>query len=253
MMVRSKCSRRLAAARRSDCCCHARSSSRGTNRMRIVPVTAIPAASPRSAGATFARRACISLAAALSAAVMLTGCATTKAATVIDAPPLAVPRAPERVLVPAEQEPLSATAVGPDTPVASVPRVQQQQPPPSPARPRTARTDGDARSDAAAQPPSSAATQPPGNPSDANRQLRVVPSSAEMAADQQNVQNLLKQVDADLKKVDPSKLSSNGAANFQESKRFSLQAAEKLKEGNVNLALVAAQKAAELAATLANR
>ena len=237
--------------------------------MRIVPVTAIAEASPRSAGATFARRAFVpketparlnlpavvrhvwmSLAAVLSAAVMLTGCATTKAATVIDAPALAVPQAPERVLEPAEQEPLAATPVGPDTPVASVPRVQQQ-PTPSAARPRTTRTDGDARSEAA-QPASSTVVQNPGSTTEANRQLRVVPSSAEMAADQQNVQNLLNKVDADLKKVDPSKLSSNDAANFKESKRLSELAAEKLRERNVNIALVAVQKAAELAATLAN-
>jgi len=212
--------------------------------MRIVPVTAIAEASLRGA--------CISLAAALSAAVMLTGCATTKAATVIDAPALAVPQAPERVLVPAEQEPLSATAVGPDTPVASVPRVQQP-PPVSTGRPRTARTEGDVRSDAAAQPASSTVVQNPNGTPEANRQLRVLPSSSETPVDQQNVQNLINKVDADLKKVDSSKLSSNDAANFRDSRRFLEQAGENLRKRNVDFALVAAQKAAELAATLANR
>jgi hypothetical protein len=221
-------------------------------------VTAIVDAPFRSAGKTPAhlnvralvRSACISLAAALSAAVMLTGCATTKAATVIEAPRLAVPQAPERVLVPAEQEPLAATPVGPDTPVASVPRVQQ--PPPSAARPRTARSEGDVRSDAA-QPASSTVVQNPGGTPEATRQLRVVPSSSETAVDQQNVQNLINKVDADLKKVDPSKLSSNDAANFRDSKRFLEQAGENLKKRNVDFALVAAQKAADLAATLPNR
>jgi hypothetical protein len=197
------------------------------------------------------RGAGISLAATLSAAVMLTGCATPKAATVIEAPPLAVPPAPERVLVPAEQEPLAATPVGPDMPVASVPRVQQQ-PSPSATRPRTARTDGDARSEAA-QPASSTVVQNPGGTPEANRQLRVVPSSSETAVDQQNVQNLINKVDADLKKVDVSKLSSNDAANFRDSRRFLEQAGENLKKRNVDFALVAAQKAADLAATLANR
>ena len=73
-----------------------------------------------------------------------------------------------------------------------------------------------------------------------------------MAAEQ-NVQNLLNKVDADLKKVDPSKLSSNDAANFRDSRRFLEQASENLKKGNVQFALVNAQKAADLAVTLANR
>jgi hypothetical protein len=212
--------------------------------MRIFPVTTRADASVRRAWLPVA-----AVSAALSAAVLLTGCASTRAATVLEAPPLAVPPAPERVVVPAEKEPLAATPVGPDTPVASVPRVQ---PSPLPARARTGRSEGDARTDAT-QPPSAAVAQNPGSTPDATRQLRVVPSSAEMAADQQNVQNLLNKVEADLKKVDTSKLSSNDAANFKESKRFLEQAVENLKKRNVNFALVNAQKAADLAATLANR
>ncbi len=95
--------------------------------------------------------------------------------------------------------------------------------------------------------------QNPGGTPEANRQLRVVPSSSETAVDQQNVQNLINKVDADLKKVDVSKLSSNDAANFRDSRRFLEQAGENLKKRNVDFALVAAQKAADLAATLANR
>ena len=189
------------------------------------------------------------LAVVLSAATMLTGCATTKAATVVEAPPLAVPRAPERVVVPAEQEPLAATAVGLDTPLASVPRVQ---PPPQTqtTRPRSNRTEADAKGDAAQ--PSSTAAQTAGSVPDATRQLRV-PSSAEAGSDYQRVLNLINKVDADLRKVDPTKLSQNDAQNFRESRRFWEQASAKLKERNVSFASVAAEKAADLAATLPTR
>jgi hypothetical protein len=217
--------------------------------MFILPVTATVHASFRSARAE-ARGAWMSLVTVLALAVILTGCATTKAATVIEGPPLAVPKAPERVFVPAEEEPLAATAVGPDTPLASVPRVQ---PSPLPKGGRLpVRADSETRSEAA-QPATSVATPNPGGTTEANRELRVVPSSTEVAPDQQRVKNLIDKVTADLKNVVPSKLSKNDADNLRESQRLLAQADRALKERNVNFALVVAEKAAELAATLPGR
>src|SRR5688572_9727721 len=138
--------------------------------MRIMPVIGAVRTSFRWWRADV-RGAAVSLAVALSSTAMLTGCATTKAATVIDAPPLAVPQAPERVLVPAEQDPLAATAVGLDAPVASVPRVQ----PSMPARNRVNRPEADSRSDAA-QPLTSTVAQTSGSAPDTSRQVRVIPS-----------------------------------------------------------------------------
>ena len=65
--------------------------------------------------------------------------------------------------------------------------------------------------------------------------------------------NLINKVAADLKNVVPSKLSKNDGDNLRESRRFLDQAQEKLKERNYNFALVLAEKAAELAATLPGR
>lgn len=211
--------------------------------MRIMPVNGTRTASRCLRGAA------VPLAVVLSAAVMLTGCATTKAATVIDAPPLAVPQAPERVLVPAEQDPLVATAVGLDAPVASVPRVQPTMPP---RGTRPVRNEADARGEAA-QPATSTAAQTSSGVSDANRQLRVIPSPTDATADHQSVQNLINKVNADLRKVDPTKLGANDSKNYRDSKSLSEQAQEKLNERNVTIASVAAQKAADLAATLPNR
>ena len=200
-----------------------------------------------------ARSAWLSLAAVVTSAVLLTGCATTKAATNVEGPPLAVPPAPERVVVPAEEEPLASSTVGPDTPLASVPRVSQQ-PPAVSARPRTNRTDGDARTDAAQAAASPAAAPPvPGPTAEGRPELRAVPASAQVAADQKRVQELLNKADADRKKVEQLKLSTTESNNLRESKRFSDSANEALKQGNLVFAFAAAQKAAELAAALAAR
>ena|SRR6187455_2447940 len=198
---------------------------------------------------TEARSVWVSLATVLASAVILTGCATTKAATVTEGPPLAVPKAPERVLVPAEEEPLTSTQVGPDTTLGA-PRVVQ--PPPQPRGRAAVRADNDTRSEAA-QPATSVPTPNPGGTVEASRELRVVPSATEVAPDQQRVQNLINKVAADLKNVVPSKLSKNDGDNLRESRRFLDQAQEKLKERNYNFALVLAEKAAELAATLPGR
>ena len=198
-----------------------------------------------------ARRAWLSLAGVLSAAVLVTGCATTKAAALVDGPPLAVPQAPERVVVPAEEEPLASTSVGQDPPLASVPRVVQ---PPPPTRPRTTRNEGEARADAPQATATTATASPtPGPATEGKPELRVVTASAQVAADQQAVHTLLERADTDRKKVEQLKLSSTESTNLRESRRFSAAASKALKEGNLKVALTAAEKAAQLAAALAAR
>ena len=216
--------------------------------MPIFPLTA-PAVVPFRTWRAEARRAWLSLAGVLSAAVLVTGCATTKAAALVDGPPLAVPQAPERVVVPAEEEPLAATSV--DTPLASVPRVVQ---PPPPTRPRTTRNEGEARADAPQATATTATASPtPGPAAEGKPELRVVTASAQVAADQQAVHTLLEQADTDRKKVEQLKLSSTETTNLRERRRFSAAASKALKEGNLKVARTAAEKAAQLAAALAAR
>jgi hypothetical protein len=190
----------------------------------------------------------LSLGAILAVATLLPGCASTKAATMVEGPPLAVPKAPERVVVPAEEEPLAATSVGPDTPVASVPRVQ---PSPLPTRRPATRTEGDTRTDATQGATNSATALGPA--ADAKPELRMVPTSAQAVADEGRVRELLSKAEADRKKVEQLRLSQTETNNLGESKRFSERAVKALQEGNVPFAKNLAEKAAELAAALAAR
>jgi len=177
---------------------------------------------------------------------ILTGCAKTRAAGIPEGPPLAMPAPPARVLVPAEEEPLVTAPTGPDIPLAAAPRVT---PPPVPPRRATvSRAEPDGRADVS---PAAATTQTSVGPAEPVRELLAVPAGA-AAADTLRVQSLLKQAETDRKKVEPNynRLSSDNRKNFDDSKRFSDQAIEKLKERNMLMAVAAAEKAATLAASL---
>lgn len=178
--------------------------------------------------------------------VLSSGCATTKAASVVDGPPLAVPEAPQRVIVPAEDEPLASTSIGPARPLTSIPQVQ-----PSPlrqgGRATAPRADTDARSEASSAP--TAATPVVTGNVEAARDSRPV-AAAEMNSRGQ-VQTLLNKAAADLKCVDPAKLSNERRTIWNESKRHSDTAVEKMNERNYLVALAAAEKAAKFAADLA--
>lgn len=182
---------------------------------------------------------------AVMAGLALSGCTTTKAATVIAGPPLMVPPAPPRELTPPEAEPIAATASGPGTPVTSVPRVQPSLP--TVRRPAQTRTEVEPKGEV---PPSAAAIAGPG-PSEPVRELR--PAPAELGGAEDRIKALLTQADQDRRSVTYTRLSVEARKNFDESKRFSEQASEKLKERNITFALYAADKAATLAAALVGR
>ena len=175
---------------------------------------------------------------------ILTGCAKPRAAGVPEGPPLAVPSPPPRVLVPAEEEPLVAAPTSPDIPLAAAPRVSP--PPPQTRRTSVARTEPDGRTDAA---PPAAAAQTTIGPAEPARELLAVPAGT---GDADRVHQLLKQAETDRKKAEPnySRLSSDNRKNFDDSKRFSDQALEKLNQRNIVMAVAAAEKAATLAASL---
>jgi len=178
---------------------------------------------------------------------LLAGCATTKAAAIDVGPPLAVPVAPQRVIVPAEEEPLASTSNGLDRPLASVPQVQSPTPTTTSRRASAPRPDPDNRNEAASSAGVAAAAA--GTLPEATRDQRPL-SSAELSI-QARVTAYLNRATADLKCVDPSKLSTERKAIYNEWKRHADAANERMKERQFIFAESAAEKAAAFAANLA--
>ena len=189
-------------------------------------------------------RSCAGAFVLLVLAVSAGGCAKARAEANPAGPPLSMPAPPPRALMPVEAEPIAATPTA-GTPVASVPRVAPTPLPPR--RPATVRTEPDARVE---QPP--AASVSPAAGAAEPRELRTVPSSPTAPAAEARIQKYLSQADQDRRRVEYAKLSTEARRNYDESKRLSEQAVEKLKERNVPFALSAAEKAATLAAALGN-
>jgi type IV secretory pathway VirB10-like protein len=170
--------------------------------------------------------------------VSLSGCsAKAKAQTLPDGPPLAVPAAPEHKIAveqiaeaPPEPEPERVPEPVVPTPPAATTKVP-------PGKPQPAQTP------AASQP--AVTTQPaPEAPV-----VRAAPAAS--AGDEKKVRDLLTKASTDLsKRVDYQKLSEEGKEQYNQSKRFSEQAEQAIKERNFPYALSLAEKAATLAAEL---
>jgi len=168
----------------------------------------------------------------------LGGCAKAQAKTAPDGPPLSMPDPPARVLAPVE-EPATPAPVAVDAPAPQLPR------PPAATRP-PARRPADAEPRPEPQPPAAAqtpapATQPPA--------LRAAPSAADAAAER-GVRDTLARAARDLNRVDYGRLSADGRAQYEQSKRFTAQAEQALKDLNFPFAATLADKAATLAAEL---
>ncbi len=142
-----------------------------------------------------------------------------------------MPAPPARVLVPVDAP----------APVAA-------QPEPEPASP-TAAAPKPAPKPAAAkpQPAPPVAAQAPPAPAD-TRQLQT--RAATSAAVERNVRDLLARSARDLGRVDYARLSADGRAQYDQSKRFTEQAQQALREKNFVFAETLADKAATLAAEL---
>ena len=174
---------------------------------------------------------------------MATGCAA-RAASAPDGPPLLVPAAPERVLAPVEDGPVAAA------PVAEAPAAA------APVRP--ARPTPDARPASPAAPPApdarpaspAAAPAPAAPPATAARDLRA-PSPAN--ATERSVRDVLARAARDINQVDYSRLSPEGRSQYEQSKRFSIQGEQALRDRNLIFAATLADKAATLAAELLRR
>lgn len=165
----------------------------------------------------------------------LAACAKARAASVPDGPPLSVPQPPERVLAPVDvPAPVAVAAPAPEPPPAAAPAPRT---PPRPA-PREA--------EQRPQPAPPAATQPEGP-----RDLR--PAAANNAATERAVRDVLVRANRDLSRIDYGRLTTDGRAQYEQSKRFSQQAEQALKERNLVFAATLAEKAATLAAELLGR
>ena len=177
----------------------------------------------------------------VAASVQLAACAKARAQTVADGPPLAMTSPPPRVLAPVEQ-PLEAAPAVPEVPAAPAPRA------PAPPPPRRA---------AAANPPVETETRPepepvtlsPAPPLDPGRELRAAPSTADAAAERQ-VRDLLMRAARSLARVDYRRLSSEARSQYEQSKRFSDQAEDALRDRNFPFAATLADKAFTLATQL---
>jgi hypothetical protein len=191
------------------------------------------------------------MAAALIAAAF--GCAKAQAKAAPEGPPLAVPNPPPRVLAPVD-EPL-ATVPPPEAPPAPAPR--------APARPAARRPNASApatppdaeqpKTETPATTPPPVATAPVTPPAtEPPRELRPAKSAAD-PAEEQKVRVVLQRAATDLKKVDYRKLSAEGRSQYEQSKRFSDQAEDAIRDRNYVFAATLADKAAGLAAELLGR
>lgn len=173
----------------------------------------------------------------LALLLSLTACGTkTRAQTLPEGPPLAVPVPPAHEIVieqvaeapPPEPEPAPEPAV--TTPKPTVKTLPTSSP--------TPRTE---------TPP---ANQPAVAPQPApEAPVRAAPAAA--AGDEKKARDLIAKATSDLNtRVDYQKLSAEGKLQYDQSKRFRDQAEQAIKERNLLLAVTLAEKAAILAAEL---
>ena len=166
--------------------------------------------------------------------VSLVACGTKARAEVIpEGPPLAVPTAPAHQIV-VEQ---LAEAPAPEPPPLPEPAA-----PPKPA--------------VTAPPPRPRVETPPAQPAAApqpeTQTVRVAPApTTTSAADERRVSELMKKASTDLARVDYKRLTKEGQAQYDQSKRYSDDAGKAIKERNFVYALTLAEKAADIAAELA--
>lgn len=172
------------------------------------------------------------------------GCARAQAKTAPDAPPLDMPAPPPRVIAPPE-EPI---ATAPSEPVEPAPA------PSSTAR-RPARRSGNGETQQKPEPtPPSESTLPQAVPSDpAVTAPAPAPTLQAPGTAEKPVRDRLGEAQRALARVDYTRLSEDGRAQYEQSKRFIQQAEQALKDQNFVFAQTLADKAATLAAELLGR
>lgn len=169
-------------------------------------------------------------------------CAKSRPTVVAEGPALSLPAPPPRVIVPAE-EPLAAAPVPPEVPAAVTPPRAAARPPVR--RPVAANSETDARPET----PAAAAEVPAVAAPAESRELRAAPAAGDASAER-SVRDLLNRAARDLGRTDYRRLSAAARAQYDQSKRFSDQAEQALRERNFVFAATLADKAAVLAAAL---
>jgi hypothetical protein len=195
------------------------------------------------------RRASVRLAvagSAILAAVSLSACATTQAATPMERPALVVPPPPPRVITPA---PLPEVQVVPEMIDEAPANVNKPAPRPRPqptkdtAKPEAAKVDPQVEMPAA--PP--VATPPPVTP-----QLRM-PEGGDTGATARQARDTIERTRRMISNIDPARLSAVLQKALTDAKAFTTQAEEALNAGNVVFAKELAEKAERLAKELQGR
>jgi hypothetical protein len=174
------------------------------------------------------------------------GCAKAQAKEAPVGPPLEVPEPPARVLAPVDEEPATASAplpeAPPSTPAAAAPR--------TPPRPPARRAEPEKPETPA--PPAAATTGQPAPAAEPPRELRPNSPAADAQAERE-ARDKLARAARDLGRVDYGKLNADARAQYDQSKRFTEQAQQALKDRNFVFASTLADKAAALAAGLVAR
>lgn len=180
---------------------------------------------------------------AIALVVAMAGCAKARAELVPDGPPLAIPAPPVRALAPVE-EPLAAFPALPEVPVSTAPSATAL-PLGRPPAPATESEPRDPQPVPPVPPAEPAVAGPAGPPS----QLRAAPAATDAAAERQ-IRELLARAARELSRTDYRKLTVEGRAQYDQSKRFADQAEEAIKERNLVFAQTLVDKAATLAGAL---
>jgi hypothetical protein len=182
----------------------------------------------------------------LVVAGLASGCMKAQAKTSPDGPPLDVPAPPARVIAPVE-EPLAATPAEPLEPAPAPPSTTRRPVRRAPTNAEQTQKPDQPTVPSEAPLPQAAQPEPPITNNTPLPTLRA-PGSAERP-----IRDRVTSAQRDLSKVDYAKLTEDGRAQYDQSKRFIQQAEQALKEQNFVFAQTLADKAATLAAELLGR
>ena len=190
-----------------------------------------------------ANRLCIwaGIAALAAAGFGASGCAKAQANIAPEGPPLDIPAPPPRIIAPAD-EPLASSVAEPSEP-ATAPGSTTRRP----VRRPPAASEEEPKPEAA--PPADVAVEEAAAPAEPAPTLRAPGRDAAENA----IRDRLAIARRDLNRVDYARLSQDGRAQYEQSKRFIEQAEQAVKAQNFVFATTLADKAATLAAELLGR
>ena len=187
------------------------------------------------------------LALVFAAALAASGCVTSKAAAPVERPTLEVPHAPPRVIDPVPApEPTLPEPVGdlpPEKPAPPVTKSKPASPPRDTAKPDTKLEPPPAADPAPAPPATTPAPPPP---------LRT-PATADTAAAERQVRDILSRAQGLLKNVDYPTLTTERRSAYDQAKDWIDGAEAALRTSNFELARETAEKAEKLAKELQGR